>query len=76
MNEASVQNKQYDVIIVGGGIVGAAVFFVLSRYTNIKKIALFGKEFVGKFLIKAEKVVDFFDDNIYFNYSDFKKDLM
>jgi malate dehydrogenase (quinone) len=24
----------------------------------------------------AEKVVDFFDDNIYFNYSDFKKDLM
>lgn len=35
--------NHYDVIIVGGGISGAALFYTLQRYTNIKKIALFEK---------------------------------
>jgi malate dehydrogenase (quinone) len=37
-------DKVYDVAIVGGGIVGAATFFLLSRYTNISKIILLEKE--------------------------------
>jgi malate dehydrogenase (quinone) len=32
--------KKYEVVIVGGGISGTALLYVLSNYTNIKKIAL------------------------------------
>ncbi len=35
--------KHFDVVVVGGGISGAAVFFELSRYTNIQSIALIEK---------------------------------
>jgi malate dehydrogenase (quinone) len=37
------RDKGYNVIIVGGGITGASLFYVLSNYTNIGKIALLEK---------------------------------
>lgn len=36
-------NKQYDVIIAGGGITGSALLFLLSKYTDIENIALLEK---------------------------------
>jgi malate dehydrogenase (quinone) len=33
----------YDVLIVGGGVVGTALLFTLSKYTNISKLALIEK---------------------------------
>jgi malate dehydrogenase (quinone) len=33
----------YDVLIVGGGVVGTALLYTLSKYTDIKKIALIEK---------------------------------
>lgn len=38
-----MQEKHYDVVIVGGGITGAALFYELSRYTDIKSVALLEK---------------------------------
>jgi len=35
---------KYDVLIIGGGVSGTALFYMLSRYTNIPKIALLEKE--------------------------------
>ncbi|HYD03909.1 MAG TPA: FAD-dependent oxidoreductase [Alphaproteobacteria bacterium] len=35
--------KYYDVIIVGGGVSGAALLYTLSNYTNIKNIAILEK---------------------------------
>jgi malate dehydrogenase (quinone) len=35
--------KTYDVAIVGGGITGTALLYVLSNYTNLKKIVLLEK---------------------------------
>ena len=35
--------NHYDVLIVGGGISGAALFYELAKYTNIQKIALVEK---------------------------------
>jgi malate dehydrogenase (quinone) len=35
--------KEYDVIIIGGGVTGTAILYTLSKYTNIKKIALIEK---------------------------------
>lgn len=35
--------RRYDVIIVGGGITGASLLYVLSRYTNVKSILLLEK---------------------------------
>ena len=35
--------EKYDVAIVGGGVSGTALFYVLSKYTDIPKIALFEK---------------------------------
>ena len=35
--------KHYDVLIVGGGISGAALFYELAKYTDIKSIALVEK---------------------------------
>lgn len=35
--------NEFDVIIIGGGISGSAAFYTLSKYTNIKKIALVEK---------------------------------
>ena len=35
--------NHYDVIVVGGGVSGAALFYELGRYTNVKKICLLEK---------------------------------
>ena len=36
-------NKQYDVVIAGGGITGTALLYLLTKYTDIKNIALLEK---------------------------------
>ena len=40
MNEAI---PMYDVVIVGGGVVGTALLYTLSKYTDIRKIAIIEK---------------------------------
>jgi|AntDeeMinimDraft_6_1070357.scaffolds.fasta_scaffold02203_5 malate dehydrogenase (quinone) len=37
------QQKKYDVVIVGGGIIGASTLYTLSNYTNVNSIALIEK---------------------------------
>ncbi|MBI4123121.1 MAG: FAD-dependent oxidoreductase [Parcubacteria group bacterium] len=37
------QEEKYNVIIIGGGVTGTALLYVLSRYTNISRIAIFEK---------------------------------
>lgn len=36
--------RHYDVAIIGGGIIGTALLYTLSRYTNVKRILLVEKE--------------------------------
>ena len=36
-------NTKYDVLIVGGGVVGTAVLYTLSKYTDIKNVCLIEK---------------------------------
>ncbi len=36
-------HKRYDVVIIGGGISGTALLFLLARYTDLKNIALIEK---------------------------------
>jgi malate dehydrogenase (quinone) len=36
-------NSKYDVLIVGGGVVGTALLYSISKYTNIKNIGLIEK---------------------------------
>ena len=38
-----MENRVFDVVIVGGGISGSALTYVLSKYTNIKSIAVLEK---------------------------------
>lgn len=38
-----MQEKHYEVLVVGGGISGAALSYTLARYTDIKSIALVEK---------------------------------
>ena len=38
-----METKQYDVVIIGGGISGTALLHLLSRYTDLKSIALIEK---------------------------------
>lgn len=38
-----MSNKTYDVVIVGGGISGAALFYELATYTDIKNVAILEK---------------------------------
>jgi malate dehydrogenase (quinone) len=40
MNESDIN---FDVLIVGGGVVGTALLYTLSKYTNISKLALIEK---------------------------------
>ncbi|MDY6788677.1 MAG: FAD-dependent oxidoreductase [Candidatus Nanohaloarchaea archaeon] len=35
--------KKYDVVIVGGGITGTALFYMLAEYTDVERIALVEK---------------------------------
>jgi malate dehydrogenase (quinone) len=36
-------NEKYDVLIVGGGVVGTALLYTLSKYTDIKNVCLIEK---------------------------------
>lgn len=38
-----MKNRVFDVVIVGGGISGSALTYVLSKYTNIKSVAVLEK---------------------------------
>ena len=38
-----MNKKHYDVVIVGGGISGAALFYELTKYTDVKSIAILEK---------------------------------
>jgi malate dehydrogenase (quinone) len=39
----NVENTKYDVLIVGGGVVGTALLYTLSKYTDIRNIGLIEK---------------------------------
>ena len=39
----SQTNEKYDVLIVGGGVVGTALLYTLSKYTDIKNVCLIEK---------------------------------
>jgi malate dehydrogenase (quinone) len=39
-----MDTKQFDVVIIGGGISGTALLHLLSRYTDLKSIALIEKD--------------------------------
>ncbi|MEM8672894.1 MAG: FAD-dependent oxidoreductase [Cyanobacteria bacterium P01_G01_bin.67] len=39
-----MDNSNYEVIIIGGGVCGTALLYTLSNYTNVKRIALIEKE--------------------------------
>ncbi|MDH5182758.1 MAG: FAD-dependent oxidoreductase [Gammaproteobacteria bacterium] len=43
MNASQEQNMTYDVVIVGGGISGTALLYLLSHYTDLKNICLIEK---------------------------------
>ncbi len=36
-------NKHYEVLVIGGGISGAALFYELAKYTDVKSVALLEK---------------------------------
>ncbi|ADG92430.1 Malate dehydrogenase (acceptor) [Arcobacter nitrofigilis DSM 7299] len=38
-----MSNKHYDILVVGGGISGAATFYEFAKYTNIKSICMLEK---------------------------------
>jgi len=38
-----MQNRIFDVVIIGGGITGASLAYVLSKYTGVKRIAILEK---------------------------------
>jgi malate dehydrogenase (quinone) len=38
-----MNNKHYDILVVGGGISGAALFYEFAKYTNIKSICMLEK---------------------------------
>jgi malate dehydrogenase (quinone) len=39
-----MNNHTYEVVIIGGGVCGTALLYTLSKYTNVKRIALIEKE--------------------------------
>src|SRR3989338_6713581 len=43
----SVGQLMFDVAIVGGGITGSALFYMLGKYSDVKKVILFEKNVIG-----------------------------
>ena len=43
MKKTPVKKNHYDVLIVGGGISGTALFYELAKYTNVKSLCLLEK---------------------------------
>jgi len=37
------KHKEYDVVVIGGGVSGTALFYTLSKYSTVKKIAIIEK---------------------------------
>jgi len=35
-----MSSRPYDIVIIGGGVTGAAILYVLAKYTNVKRVAL------------------------------------
>ncbi|SOS77433.1 malate:quinone oxidoreductase, putative [Plasmodium sp. gorilla clade G1] len=41
LNEGNIlQSEIYDTVVIGGGVTGTALFFLLSKFTNLKKLAI------------------------------------
>ncbi|KAI4837329.1 malate:quinone oxidoreductase [Plasmodium brasilianum] len=40
MKEQELHNDVYDTVVIGGGVTGTALLFLLSKFTNLKKLAL------------------------------------
>ncbi len=49
--------QEFDVLVIGAGISGAALFYELARYTNIKNIALIEKYNTAATLNSKERVI-------------------
>ena len=43
MENTTVKKNHYDVLIVGGGISGTALFYELAKYTNVNSLCLLEK---------------------------------
>lgn len=43
MENTTVKKNHYDVLIVGGGISGTAIFYELAKYTNVNSLCLLEK---------------------------------
>ena len=43
MEKSTVKKNHYDVLIVGGGISGTAIFYELAKYTNVNSLCLLEK---------------------------------
>jgi len=37
------EKKHYDLVIIGGGVSGTALFYALSKYSTVKSIAIIEK---------------------------------
>jgi len=43
MEKQTMKTQHYDVLIIGGGISGAAIFYELAKYTNVQSLCLLEK---------------------------------
>jgi len=47
-------SKEFDVVIIGGGVIGTSLLYILSNYTNVKNIAIIEK-YNGFGLVNSNK---------------------